>query len=189
MAFVSSGYDHVVANMFIIPFGMRLGNHLPIGHYIVYSMIPSFLGKFLSSVFMVSFTYSMCYGTLPDRIGAWLTSSGTSSPNLLTTQLQSSLALCMELTVSSLYIYHADQSHASYGSAQQVTAAHGLLVFTDRLLTITICFSFWLINFCLLLCTKLCRSYVQNQQNNFCSRTSACSEPCLHHEAYGVLTA
>ena len=74
MAFVSTGYDHVVANMFIIPFGIRVGNHLPIGHYIVDSMIPTFLGNFLSSVFMVSFTYSMCYGTLPDRTGAWLTS-------------------------------------------------------------------------------------------------------------------
>ena len=80
MAFVSTGYDHVVANMFIIPFGIRLGNHLPIGHYIVYSMIPTFLGNFLSSVFMVSFTYSMCYGTLPDRIAAWLASCRNKQP-------------------------------------------------------------------------------------------------------------
>ncbi len=80
MAFVSTGYDHVVANMFIIPFGIRLGNHLPIGHYIVYSMIPTFLGNFLSSVFMVSFTYSMCYGTLPDRIGDWLASCRNKQP-------------------------------------------------------------------------------------------------------------
>lgn len=74
MAFVSTGYDHVVANMFIIPFGIRLGNHLAIGHYIAYSLIPTFLGNFLSSVFMVSFTYSMCYGTLPSRIEAKIAS-------------------------------------------------------------------------------------------------------------------
>ena len=45
MAFVATGYDHAVANMFIIPFGMMLGSPVTVGHYIVYSLIPTMIGK------------------------------------------------------------------------------------------------------------------------------------------------
>lgn len=68
MAFVATGYDHVVANMFIIPFGMMLGAPVTVGHYIVYSLIPTLIGNMAASIVMISFTYSMCYGTLPARI-------------------------------------------------------------------------------------------------------------------------
>lgn len=54
--------------MFLIPWGMRLGNGITVGHYIWHSMIPTFIGNFTASVIMISFTYSMCYGTLPARI-------------------------------------------------------------------------------------------------------------------------
>ena len=64
----AAGFDHVVANMFLIPWGMRLGNGLSVGHYIWHSMIPTFIGNFTASVIMISFTYSMCYGGLPARI-------------------------------------------------------------------------------------------------------------------------
>ena len=72
MAFVAIGFDHLVANMFIIPFGMCLGAPITVGHYIVYSMIPTLIGNMASAVVMISFTYSMCYGTLADRIAAKL---------------------------------------------------------------------------------------------------------------------
>ncbi|KAL3154244.1 hypothetical protein ABBQ32_013743 [Trebouxia sp. C0010 RCD-2024] len=68
MAFVAVGYDHAVANMFIIPFGMMLGAPVTVGHYIVYSLIPTMIGNMTASIVMISFTYSMCYGTLPARI-------------------------------------------------------------------------------------------------------------------------
>lgn len=68
MAFVAVGFDHVVANMFIIPFGVMLGAPVTVGHYIVYSLIPTIIGNMTSSIVMISFTYSMCYGTLPARI-------------------------------------------------------------------------------------------------------------------------
>ncbi len=76
MAFVAIGLDHVVANMFIVPFGMCLGAPITVGHYIVYSMIPTLIGNMASSIVMISFTYSMCYGTLPDRIRGKLQNIG-----------------------------------------------------------------------------------------------------------------
>lgn len=72
MAFVVTGYDHLVANMFIIPFGMRLGSAVTIRRYVLHRLIPTFLGNFSSSVIMVAFTYSMCYGSLPVTIKAGL---------------------------------------------------------------------------------------------------------------------
>lgn len=72
MAFVATGYDHLVANMFIIPFGMRMGSDVSVRRYVGHRLIPTFVGNFCSSVFMVAFTYSMCYGTLPLRIKAKL---------------------------------------------------------------------------------------------------------------------
>ena len=70
MVFVATGYDHLVANMFIIPFGMRMGSNVSVRRYVGHRLIPTFVGNFCSSVFMVAFTYSMCYGTLPMIIKA-----------------------------------------------------------------------------------------------------------------------
>lgn len=64
MVFVATGYDHLVANVFIIPFGMRMGSDVSVRRYVGHRLIPTFVGNFCSSVFMVAFTYSMCYGTL-----------------------------------------------------------------------------------------------------------------------------
>ena len=72
MVFVATGYDHLVANMFIIPFGMRMGSDVSVRRYVGHRLIPTFVGNFCSSVFMVAFTYSMCYGTLPLSIKAKL---------------------------------------------------------------------------------------------------------------------
>ncbi|KAL9936850.1 hypothetical protein V8E36_004085 [Tilletia maclaganii] len=48
--FVSCGYDHVVANMFLIPEGLMTGlAHLGVGEYIWKSMVPAFLGNFLGA--------------------------------------------------------------------------------------------------------------------------------------------
>ena len=76
MAFVAIGFDHVVANMFIMPFGMYYGAPITVGHYIVYSLIPTLIGNMASSIVMISFTYAMCYGTLPDRIRGKLRTAG-----------------------------------------------------------------------------------------------------------------
>jgi formate/nitrite transporter len=68
-AFVAIGFEHVIANMFIIPMGMKLGNGVSVGRYIWHSMIPVFIGNTISAAFFVAGSYAFCYGTLPTRIG------------------------------------------------------------------------------------------------------------------------
>jgi hypothetical protein len=43
-----AGFDHVIANMFLVPFGMKLGSGVTVGTYIWRSMIPSYIGNTLS---------------------------------------------------------------------------------------------------------------------------------------------
>lgn len=90
MAFVAIGFDHLVANMFIIPFGMRLGAPITVGHYIVYSMIPTIIGNSASAVVMISFSYAMCYGTLADSIQSKLQKAGLPMKNKSEKDLPSS---------------------------------------------------------------------------------------------------
>ena len=90
MAFVAIGFDHLVANMFIIPFGMCLGAPITVGHYIVYSMIPTIIGNTASAVVMISFSYAMCYGTLADSIRGKLRKAGLPMSNKSEKELPSS---------------------------------------------------------------------------------------------------
>lgn len=41
---------------------------MTVGQYIVYSLVPTMIGNMTAFVVMISFTYSMCYGTLLARI-------------------------------------------------------------------------------------------------------------------------
>jgi hypothetical protein len=43
-----AGFDHVIANMFLVPFGMKLGSGVTVSTYIWRSMIPSYIGNTLS---------------------------------------------------------------------------------------------------------------------------------------------
>lgn len=69
--FVATRHDHLVANMFINPLGMREGG-VSMRYYVGCRLILTFKGNFCSSVYMVVFTYSMCYGTLALSIKAKL---------------------------------------------------------------------------------------------------------------------
>ncbi|KAK9813119.1 hypothetical protein WJX72_009361 [[Myrmecia] bisecta] len=64
MAFVAIGFDHVVANMFVIPFGMKMGSNVSVGDFVWHSTIPVFIGNMIPAVFFVAMSYSFCYGTL-----------------------------------------------------------------------------------------------------------------------------
>lgn len=91
MVFVATGYDHLVANMFIIPFGMRMGSDVSVRRYVGHRLIPTFIGNFCSSVFMVAFTYSMCYGTLSLTMKAKLLSLRKQVEPSKTVELQPSI--------------------------------------------------------------------------------------------------
>ena len=64
-AFVAIGFDHVIANMFLIPYGMKLGSGVTTRDYIARSVVPVWLGNTISAVFFVAGSYAFCYGTSP----------------------------------------------------------------------------------------------------------------------------
>lgn len=51
-----------------IPFGIKLGSGIPVGHYIVHSMIPNWLGNTLVAAFVLAGSYALLYGSLGDTI-------------------------------------------------------------------------------------------------------------------------
>ncbi|CAK0782118.1 hypothetical protein CVIRNUC_005569 [Coccomyxa viridis] len=68
LAFVAIGFDHVIANMFLVPFGMKMGAKVSVGSYIVHSMIPVFIGNTIAAMFFVAMSYAFMYGTLAPRL-------------------------------------------------------------------------------------------------------------------------
>ncbi|PWN19323.1 Formate/nitrite transporter [Microstroma glucosiphilum] len=51
--FVSAGFEHVVASMFLIPEGLMQGSPVSVGRYIWNAMIPAFLGNILGAALLV----------------------------------------------------------------------------------------------------------------------------------------
>ncbi|KAK9844764.1 hypothetical protein WJX74_006617 [Apatococcus lobatus] len=68
LCFVAIGFSHTIANMFWVPFAMKLGSPVSVGRYIGSSMIPTMIGNGLSATFFLAGSYAFCYGTLPMRV-------------------------------------------------------------------------------------------------------------------------
>lgn len=57
-AFVTLGFDHVVANMFFVPLGIFLGSpEISVGYYIWKSMIPALIGNVIGGGLFVGVVY------------------------------------------------------------------------------------------------------------------------------------
>jgi len=52
-AFVAIGYEHVVANMFLIPMGMAEGSGVSIGNFLLYNILPVTIGNMIAAILMV----------------------------------------------------------------------------------------------------------------------------------------
>ncbi len=59
MAFVAIGFQHVVANMFVIPAAIFAG-HFSWGEYLA-NFIPVFLGNFVGGCIFVALSYRIAY--------------------------------------------------------------------------------------------------------------------------------
>lgn len=75
-AFVSIQFDHTVANMFWIPYGMKLGSGVTVRNYVARSMVPVLIGNTISAAFFLAGGYALVYGTLPQRISNFLGGMG-----------------------------------------------------------------------------------------------------------------
>ncbi|CAN8064405.1 unnamed protein product [Agarophyton chilense] len=61
-AFVAMGFEHCVANMFLIPFGMAMGAEVGVKQYIMANLLPVTLGNVLAGVVLVGLAYSLAFG-------------------------------------------------------------------------------------------------------------------------------
>ena len=51
-----------------VPFAIYNGAPISVGHYIVHSMIPDWIGNTIVAAFFLSGSYAFCYGTLGTRL-------------------------------------------------------------------------------------------------------------------------
>lgn len=63
-AFVAMGFEHSVANMFFIPFGIASGANVTFSQFITQNLIPVTLGNIVGGAFCVATIYSTLFGRL-----------------------------------------------------------------------------------------------------------------------------
>ena len=61
MAFVSSGFEHSVANMYFIPTGIFLGANVTWGQFIVWNLIPVTIGNIVGGMVFIGVIYYMTF--------------------------------------------------------------------------------------------------------------------------------
>jgi hypothetical protein len=61
-AFVTMGFEHSIANMFVIPLGMMLGADITASEFIVKNLIPATIGNLIGGGFFVATFFGMSYG-------------------------------------------------------------------------------------------------------------------------------
>jgi formate/nitrite transporter len=66
MAFVASGFEHSVANMYFIPVGIFLGANIGWDQFVVWNLIPVTLGNIVGGMVFIGFVYQWAFkGELP----------------------------------------------------------------------------------------------------------------------------
>ncbi|PSC67641.1 formate nitrite transporter [Micractinium conductrix] len=61
-AFVSMGFEHCIANMYLIPLSMCLGSGISVGTFITKNLIPASLGNLIGGVVFVGGAYACSFG-------------------------------------------------------------------------------------------------------------------------------
>jgi hypothetical protein len=56
------GFEHCVANMFVIPLAIQLGAPISVGTFIVKNLIPSTIGNLIGGAVFVASMYGLAYG-------------------------------------------------------------------------------------------------------------------------------
>jgi hypothetical protein len=61
-ALLLQGFEHCVANMFVIPLAIKLGAPISVGTFIVKNLIPATLGNLIGGAVFVASMYGLAYG-------------------------------------------------------------------------------------------------------------------------------
>lgn len=62
-AFVAMGFEHCIANMYVIPLSMKLGSGITAGKFIARNLVPSTIGNIIGGAFFVGTFYAAAYGS------------------------------------------------------------------------------------------------------------------------------
>jgi formate/nitrite transporter FocA (FNT family) len=73
-AFAAIGFEHCIANMFLIPLAIAYGAPIDAQLFVAYNLIPSTLGNWVGGAICVSTVYAFIYGLPPKVIFAWVDS-------------------------------------------------------------------------------------------------------------------
>lgn len=69
-AFVSMGFEHCIANMYLFPLSMMLDSGISVGDFITKNLIPATIGNIIGGGFFVGVFYCFIFGETPNRIEA-----------------------------------------------------------------------------------------------------------------------
>lgn len=61
MAFVACGFEHSVANMYIVPAGMMLGAGVTWSQFLIWNLLPVTVGNIVGGLVFVGAAYSFCF--------------------------------------------------------------------------------------------------------------------------------
>ncbi|MBN2362067.1 MAG: formate/nitrite transporter family protein [Deltaproteobacteria bacterium] len=61
MAFVSSGFEHCVANMYFIPAGIFLGANVSWGQFLLWNLLPVTIGNIVGGMVFIGFVYYLTF--------------------------------------------------------------------------------------------------------------------------------
>jgi len=66
------GFEHIIANQFLLPLSIALGAPLSAREVIVGNLIPTTLGNWVGGSFFVATVYAFSYGTPNAKFSAWV---------------------------------------------------------------------------------------------------------------------
>jgi hypothetical protein len=71
-AFAAIGFEHCIANMFLIPLAIAYGAPIDARLFVAYNLVPSTLGNWVGGAICVSTVYALIYGTPSRAVCTWI---------------------------------------------------------------------------------------------------------------------
>lgn len=70
-AFAMLGFEHCIANQFLIPMGIALGAPVSAEQFVWHNLIPATLGNWIGGAVCMATVYAFIYGSPPQQLAAW----------------------------------------------------------------------------------------------------------------------
>jgi hypothetical protein len=67
---VNRGFEHCIANMFVIPLAMKLGAPISVGTFLVKNLIPATIGNLIGGAVFVAMAFGLAFGSWEKAICA-----------------------------------------------------------------------------------------------------------------------